>query len=130
MFWDILSIIVIIFFFYWHKDEEVYNTYGEHTNHDLLHMYGFVETYPENTYDVVEVPSGLFIETMHKNPGTNRSDLLDKKIEVFKEIGLIDNETSFVVGTDGILNEEECLHMFQVRMLFLFRNFKFCSVLF
>merc|ERR1712127_790824 len=38
------------------KNEEVYNTYGEHSNTDLLHMYGFVEHYPENTYDAVEVP--------------------------------------------------------------------------
>ncbi len=93
--------------------EEVYNTYGEHSNTDLLHMYGFVEKPGENTNDSVEVTTECFIESF-KSHNDNTEELMLKKIETLKELDIIDDKMCFIIGSDGILNEEECLHMLQV----------------
>ncbi len=37
------------------QGEEVFNTYGQLGNCQLLHMYGFTEAYPNNHYDTVSV---------------------------------------------------------------------------
>ena len=92
----------------------MYNTYGEHANYDLLHMNGFVEAYPENVFDAVEIPSDILIEALHKNPGNNSLELLNDKIEFCKQSELIDDEASIVVGPEGVMNEDECTHVFQV----------------
>jgi SET domain-containing protein 6 len=96
------------------KGEELFNTYGEQSNNDLLHMYGFVERYPENVYDSVEVPTKHLISAI-RTQKNDREDVIDKKIEAMQEAGLIDETTSLIIGMDGILNEEETLHMLQVR---------------
>lgn len=93
--------------------EEVFNTYGEHSNTDLLHMYGFVEEFPENVYDSVEITTKCF-EECYKKYNNFAEDLMVKKIETLKELDIIDDELCFLIGTDGILNEEECLHMLQI----------------
>ncbi len=73
-------------------------------------MYGFVETFPDNIYDTIEIPTSLFIEC-----AKNHFDcLVDKKIEILNKIELISNDMGFVVGLDGILNEEELLHSLQI----------------
>ncbi len=95
------------------RGEEVYNTYGEHSNTDLLHMYGFVEKPGENTNDSVEVTTECFIESF-KSHNDNTEELMLKKIETLKELDIIDDNMCFIIGSDGILNEEECLHMLQV----------------
>ncbi|CAM1320699.1 SETD6 (predicted), partial [Pycnogonum litorale] len=43
------------------KGDEIFNTYGELTNGQLLHMYGFSER-SNNIYDAVEIPMDLFLE--------------------------------------------------------------------
>lgn len=98
------------FFF---KNEEVFNTYGEHSNSDLLHMYGFVEIFPHNIFDAVEIPTKCFIEAFRKEK-IDPIEVANKKIETLLEMELIDRTASIIIGYDGILNEEECLHIFQV----------------
>jgi hypothetical protein len=98
------------------KNEEIFNTYGEHSNTDLLHMYGFLEIFPNNIYDAVEIPTKLFIEC-YKKCNNNTDELMNKKVETLKILDIIDENMSFIVGTDGILNEEECLQMLQVKNL-------------
>lgn len=39
-----------------HKGEEVFNTYGEMANWQLLHMYGFTESYRSNSNDTADIP--------------------------------------------------------------------------
>ena len=72
------------------KDEEVFNTYGEHSNCDLLHMYGFVEVYPHNTFDTVEIPTKLFFEAFKKQK-LDPIEVVNKKIETMLEMELIKN---------------------------------------
>lgn len=37
------------------KGHEIFNTYGQMANWQLLHMYGFVEPYPDNTDDTADI---------------------------------------------------------------------------
>jgi len=39
-----------------HKGEEVFNTYGQMANCQLLHMYGFTEPYQSNSNDTADIP--------------------------------------------------------------------------
>lgn len=101
----------------------MYNTYGEHSNSDLLHMYGFVEEYPENTFDSVEIPTRHLVKAI-KEQKLNRQEVIEAKLNAMNEIDLIDQNTSFVIGLDGVLNEEESLHILQVFLHLLRRNFR------
>ena len=38
------------------QGEEVFNTYGQMANWQLLHMYGFVEPYHSNSNDTADIP--------------------------------------------------------------------------
>ena len=100
--------------------QEVYNTYGDHSNTDLLHMYGYIENMGENTYDSIEITAECFVECYRKY-NNNTEELMIKKIEVLKELDLMDENMCFLIGSDGILNEEECLHMLQVIIFFIIR---------
>jgi hypothetical protein len=114
------------------EGEEVYNTYGEHSNSDLLHMYGFVELYPNNIFDSVEVPTKFFVEAM-KALKNDPEPLIESKIAAMNEIGLVDEQASFIIGSDGILNEEESLHILQVflcqKIIIFSSNSKFKYIL-
>ncbi len=37
------------------KGEEVFNTYGQMANWQLLHMYGFAEPFPTNSNDTADI---------------------------------------------------------------------------
>lgn len=97
----------------------MFNTYGEQSNSDLLHMYGFVEKYPENVNDVVEIGLDAIEDALRKNPGTNRPDLLDAKIGLFDEIDAIGSDFTFVIGHDGLLNEVESMTLFEVFYIYI-----------
>ena len=77
-------------------------------------MYGFVETYPNNVFDSVEIPTRCLFESIKKQKN-DPDELIEKKIRILKEIELVDDNMCFLVGNDGILNEEECLNMLQVK---------------
>lgn len=42
------------------KGEEVFNTYGQMANWQLLHMYGFTEPFPDNSNDTVDIAVSNF----------------------------------------------------------------------
>ncbi len=42
------------------KGEEVFNTYGQMANWQLLHMYGFTESYQSNSNDTADIPITSF----------------------------------------------------------------------
>ncbi|XP_064612433.1 N-lysine methyltransferase setd6-like [Liolophura sinensis] len=87
------------------KGEEVFNTYGELPNWQLLQMYGFAEAYPLNHFDTVEVPVRLLVESA-SDLAVNSADLMEEKKKFLQSLDLIDRGT-FVVGREGILTDEE-----------------------
>ena len=64
-----------------HKGEEVFNTYGQMANWQLLHMYGFTESYESNINDTADVPiTNLYkVATQGDILQQNRRDVLKKE---------------------------------------------------
>ncbi|XP_028665376.2 N-lysine methyltransferase setd6 [Erpetoichthys calabaricus] len=91
-----------------HRGEEVFNTYGDLANWQLLHMYGFAEPYPSNRNDTVDV----LMTTIYKaalqaaNSDTERSILRDKW-DLLCHLDIASNDGAFVFGCSGSLTEEE-----------------------
>ncbi|CAC5404604.1 SETD6 [Mytilus coruscus] len=83
------------------KGEEIYNTYGQLANWQLLQMYGFAEQFPNNHYDT-KLPKSLPI---------NNEVLLKDKTNFLIDMELMIRDGSFVVGISGVLTEDE---MYQV----------------
>ncbi|KAG8143774.1 hypothetical protein E2320_000950, partial [Naja naja] len=44
------------------KGQEIFNTYGEMANWQLLHMYGFAEAYPSNTNDTADIQMSTLLK--------------------------------------------------------------------
>ena len=77
-------------------------------------MYGFVERYPENTYDNVEIPTKYFIDAV-RNLKMQPSIVLEEKLSAYQEIGLTNEDYSIVIGCDGILNQDEISQILHVK---------------
>lgn len=45
------------------EGHEIFNTYGQMTNWQLIHMYGFAEPYPNNTDDTADIQMVTVRET-------------------------------------------------------------------
>jgi N-lysine methyltransferase SETD6 len=70
------------------KGDQIYNTYGELPNGDLLRRYGYV--IPGSRDDLVEIPVELILQTI----GKHSEEEVDRRIEIldeedaFQEFGL------------------------------------------
>lgn len=76
-------------------------------------MYGYVEVPGENTHDTVEVPTVVLFETF-ESLTTDSRELLKQKLQTLIDIDVIDDNSSIVLDSSGIVNQDETLHMFQV----------------
>ncbi|KAM7396182.1 hypothetical protein PAMP_019243 [Pampus punctatissimus] len=86
------------------KGEEVFNTYGQMANWQLLHMYGFTEPYPSNSNDTADIP----ITTLHKviKQGIPSGlELVEEKWEMLCE--MMQEKGTFVFGKQGCLTDTE-----------------------
>ncbi|CDS08282.1 hypothetical protein LRAMOSA02230 [Lichtheimia ramosa] len=79
------------------EGEQIYNTYGELCNADLLRKYGFADE--NNPFDLCELNGGQVIDMFAK-----QDKLRDKKIEFLMEEEALDD--CFVVDTDHVLPDE------------------------
>ncbi|XP_057692396.1 N-lysine methyltransferase setd6 [Corythoichthys intestinalis] len=80
------------------KGEEVFNTYGQMANWQLLHMYGFTQPYRNNADDTVDIP----VANLHKAAAKDGDQQLLKEMwEVLQEKG------AFVFGKNGCLTDME-----------------------
>jgi SET domain-containing protein 6 len=67
------------------KGSQIYNTYGNLPNHDLLRRYGYV--LPGSKDDLVEIASEMIIQTLSRHTEEEvrrRITLLDEE-EIFEE---------------------------------------------
>ncbi|XP_787519.5 N-lysine methyltransferase setd6 [Strongylocentrotus purpuratus] len=87
------------------KGSEVFNTYGEIANWQLLHMYGFAEEYPENIYDTVDIPHRYLLEEARTHEAFSAT--MDERWKFLKELEAVSDDGGFVIGMDGVLAEDE-----------------------
>ncbi|XP_067905905.1 N-lysine methyltransferase setd6 isoform X1 [Heterodontus francisci] len=90
------------------KGEEIFNTYGQLANWQLLHMYGFTEPYPSNTHEAMDIRMQTMYDAALQAVRTEEErKLLMEKWEFLTELEIVGEEGDFVIGQSGVLTEEE-----------------------
>ncbi|GCB64005.1 hypothetical protein scyTo_0013274 [Scyliorhinus torazame] len=90
------------------KGEEIFNTYGQLANWQLLHMYGFTEPYPSNTHEAMDIRMQMMYDAALQAVRTDEErKLLMEKWEFLTELEIVGEEGDFVIGQAGVLTEEE-----------------------
>ncbi|XP_061679472.1 N-lysine methyltransferase setd6 isoform X2 [Syngnathoides biaculeatus] len=82
------------------KGEEVFNTYGQMANWQLLHMYGFTQPHGDNTDDTADIAVANLHKAATREPDGDQP-LLGEMWEVLREKG------AFVFGKHGCLTDTE-----------------------
>lgn len=90
------------------KGQEIFNTYGQMANWQLLHMYGFAEPYPSNTNDCADIQ----METMRAAAVQGAKGPLElARIEemwgFLSHMEMVGEEGAFIIGTEEVLTVEE-----------------------
>ncbi|XP_016117050.1 N-lysine methyltransferase setd6 [Sinocyclocheilus grahami] len=89
------------------KGEEVFNTYGQMANWQLLHMYGFAESFPTNSNDTADIQ----MSSVYKAAVQAAQSDADQKLLVDKwnmcEMEIVGEEGVFVFGQSGCLTYSE-----------------------
>ncbi|XP_013416662.1 N-lysine methyltransferase setd6 [Lingula anatina] len=96
------------------EGEEVFNTYGQLANWQLLHMYGFAEPYPNNNYDTVDLPLQILYDVAKQGKDEEDLQLLTEKWQVLQDMSVVVDDAAIILGTSGILTEEEAYQTLKV----------------
>ncbi|XP_007553226.1 N-lysine methyltransferase setd6 isoform X1 [Poecilia formosa] len=89
-----------------HKDEEVFNTYGQMANWQLLHMYGFTEPYPENSNDTADIPVACLYQAAAQDVQSEpERQLFDERFKVLSQ--MMEENAAFVFSDQGCLTDSE-----------------------
>ncbi|ELT98776.1 hypothetical protein CAPTEDRAFT_151537 [Capitella teleta] len=88
------------------KGEEIFNTYGELANMNLLHMYGFAEDIGCNEYDIAEIPVEKLLQAVIQKSPENQEEL-EKRWQYLQIRGHAEElGESLIVEMQGILNDQ------------------------
>ncbi|XP_012942376.1 N-lysine methyltransferase setd6 [Aplysia californica] len=97
------------------QGEEIFNTYGQVSNLHLMHMYGFAESYPHNSNDVVEIPSTCMWEAVTQlGQGGEAEKFCQEKWKFLEEQEVVSDTEIFVLGQDGIITDDICVQALKV----------------
>lgn len=90
------------------KGHEIFNTYGQMANWQLIHMYGFVEPYPDNTDDTADIQMVTVREAALQGAKDEAERLqLLKRWDYLCKVEMVGEEGAFVIGREEVLTEEE-----------------------
>ncbi|NXX42425.1 SETD6 methyltransferase, partial [Tricholaema leucomelas] len=90
------------------KGQEIFNTYGQMANWQLLHMYGFAEPYPGNTNDTADVQMvTLRRAALQRAKSEAEQQLVREQWDLLCQLEMVGEEGAFVLGWDEVLTEEE-----------------------
>lgn len=84
------------------KGEEVFNTYGQMPNWQLLHMYGFTEPFPANSNDTVDIPVSNFYKAIQGIKSDFEWPLLDEKWKMLQQM---QGNDVLIYGNQGCLTD-------------------------
>ncbi|XP_029991533.1 N-lysine methyltransferase setd6 isoform X2 [Sphaeramia orbicularis] len=88
-----------------HKGEEVFNTYGQMANWQLLHMYGFTEPYPSNSNDTADIPASNLYKALQSVECGFHWPQVEEKVEMLGQI--MQDKGVFVFGKQGCLTDTD-----------------------
>ncbi|XP_023618635.1 N-lysine methyltransferase SETD6 isoform X1 [Myotis lucifugus] len=90
------------------KGHEIFNTYGQMANWQLIHMYGFAEPYPDNTDDTADIQMVTVREAALQGAKDETERLqLCERWDYLCELEMVGEEGAFVIGREEVLTEEE-----------------------
>ncbi|XP_030154997.1 N-lysine methyltransferase SETD6 isoform X1 [Lynx canadensis] len=90
------------------KGHEIFNTYGQMANWQLIHMYGFVEPYPDNTDDTADIQMVTVREAALLGTKVEAERLLlYERWDFLCKLEMVGEEGAFVIGREEVLTEEE-----------------------
>lgn len=90
------------------KGHEIFNTYGQMANWQLIHMYGFAEPYPNNTDDTADIQMVTVREAaLQGTEDETERLLLRERWDFLCKQELVGEEGAFVIGREEVLTEEE-----------------------
>ncbi|XP_056381351.1 N-lysine methyltransferase SETD6 [Hyla sarda] len=88
--------------------DELFNTYGEMGNWQLLHMYGFSEPHPNNINETVEIPMQTLQEAALLGAASEEErGRVQERWAFLSHMNMIGEEGAFVFGCEGVLTEDE-----------------------
>ncbi|XP_051548202.1 N-lysine methyltransferase setd6-like isoform X2 [Myxocyprinus asiaticus] len=90
------------------KGEEVFNTYGQLANWQLLHMYGFAEPFPTNSNDTADIQmSSVYKAAMQETQREADQRLIKDKWNMLCEMEIVGEKGVFIFGQSGALTYNE-----------------------
>ncbi|KAM6064730.1 N-lysine methyltransferase SETD6 isoform 1-T1 [Theristicus caerulescens] len=90
------------------KGQEIFNTYGQMANWQLLHMYGFAEPYPGNTNDTADIQMVTVRKAaLQRAKSEAQQQLVLEQWDFLCQLEMVGEEGAFVLGWDEVLTEEE-----------------------
>ncbi|XP_071973050.1 N-lysine methyltransferase SETD6 [Engystomops pustulosus] len=87
--------------------DELFNTYGEMGNWQLLHMYGFSEPHPNNSNETVEIPMLTLKEAALLGTESEVKLWVQERWDCLCHMEVVVEEGSFVFSCEGALTEDE-----------------------
>ncbi|XP_015276404.1 PREDICTED: N-lysine methyltransferase SETD6 isoform X1 [Gekko japonicus] len=91
-----------------HKGQEVFNTYGQMANWQLLHMYGFAQPYPGNRDDAADIQMLTLCKAALQAAKTDvERQLVLEQWDLLCKMEMVGEEGAFVIGWEKVLTEEE-----------------------
>ncbi|XP_074864806.1 N-lysine methyltransferase SETD6 [Carettochelys insculpta] len=90
------------------KGQEIFNTYGQMANWQLMHMYGFAEPYPGNTDDAADIQMVTVRRAALQGASTEAErQLVLEQWDFLCQLEMVGEEGAFVIGWEEVLTEEE-----------------------
>ncbi|XP_020819177.1 N-lysine methyltransferase SETD6 [Phascolarctos cinereus] len=90
------------------RGQEIFNTYGQMANWQLVHMYGFAEPYPGNTDDTADIQMTTVRAAALQGATTEAErHLVCERWDFLCRLEMVGEEGAFVIGREEVLTEEE-----------------------
>ena len=90
------------------EGHEIFNTYGQMANWQLIHMYGFAEPYPNNTDDTADIQMVTVRDAALQGTKDETEKLLVcERWDFLCKQEMVGEEGAFVIGCEEVLTEEE-----------------------
>ncbi|KAM5126879.1 N-lysine methyltransferase SETD6 [Mantella aurantiaca] len=87
---------------------ELYNTYGEMASWQLLHMYGFCESHPDNINDTADITmTTLRDAALQGAESLEAESRVEEAWSLLCHMDMVGEEGAYVFGRDEILTDEE-----------------------
>ncbi|KAG9352544.1 hypothetical protein JZ751_020958 [Albula glossodonta] len=98
--------------------EEIFNTYGEMANWQLLHMYGFAEPYPGNSHDTADIQmSNVYkaaVQGAEVTQSREEQRLLVERWSLLCEMEMVGDKGVFIFGQAGVLTVTELYNTLKI----------------